>query len=170
MGVVAHDRLGFNYRLSEVHAAIGLAQLERLDELLARRAAVAASYAEGLIEAGGAPPGEGDPDGLVLPCADREGARRSWFVYIVQLPVGSDRERVMDALAAQGIASKAYLPCIHLQPFYRGRFGHREGQFPVAERVAARSLALPFFSEMTTGQVERVCETLANALAGSLAH
>jgi perosamine synthetase len=129
---------------------------------------VAASYAEGLAGAGGSPAGEGDPDGLVLPCRDRDGARRSWFVYTVQLPAGSDREGVMTALAGQGIASKAYLPCIHLQPFYRRRFGHREGRFPVAEGVAARSLALPFFSEMTTGQVERVCGALANALAGSL--
>ena len=164
MGVLAHERLGFNYRLSELHAAIGLAQLERLDEILARRAAVAASYAEKLSSAGAAPAGEGDPDGLVLPCRDRDGMRRSWFVYVVQLPVGSERQGVIAELARRGVASKGYLPCIHLQPLYRGRFGHREGQFPVAEAVAARSLALPFFSEMTTGQVERVCEALAGAL------
>jgi perosamine synthetase len=155
MNVLEHDRLGFNYRLSDVAAAIGVAQLERADRILADRARVAALYGERLREAGG----------LVLPAEGDDPARRSWFVYVVQLPEGLDREGTIEALRERGIAAKAYLPCIHLQPFYRERFGHREGEFPVAERVAARSLALPFFTEMTEEQVEAVCVTLLESLA-----
>jgi perosamine synthetase len=100
-----------------------------------------------------------------LPCEDRDGNRRSWFVYVVGLPRGADREAVIRRLAERGIQSKPYLPAIHLMSFYRERFGYREGQFPVCEEVAARSLALPFFPQMTEGQVERVSAALAGALA-----
>jgi perosamine synthetase len=154
MGVVEHGRLGFNYRLTEIAAALGIAQLERLDELLAARARVAAAYGELLAAI----------EGLELPCPDRGEERRSWFVYVVQLPEGADRDGVIAALAAEGIESKAYLPCIHLLPFYRERFGFRGGEFPVAERAAERSLALPFFTTMSDEQVERVCSALAAAL------
>ena len=164
MAVLEHERLGFNYRLSDLQAALGVAQLERVEELLAARAAAAARYSERLGAAGGVPAGEGDPDGLVLPCRDDGEARRSWFVYVVRLPVGVAREAVIESLAAAGIASKAYLPCIHLQPFYRRRFGYREGQFPVAEQAAARSLALPFFGSLGEAEVERVCAALAAAI------
>jgi perosamine synthetase len=164
MAVLEHERLGFNYRLSDLQAALGVAQLERLDELLSRRAVVAARYAERLAASGGAAAGEGDPDGLVLPCADAGAARRGWFVYVVRLPRSADRSAVIEALAGDGIASKAYLPCIHLQPFYRRRFGHREGQFPVAEEAASRSLALPFFGSLGEDDVERVCTALTAAL------
>jgi perosamine synthetase len=164
---VEHERLGFNYRLTDVAAAIGVAQVERLERLLSERARVAAAYGERLLVFGGAPAGEGDPDGLVLPASDRGAERRGWFVYVVRLPEGADRDAVIVALAEHGIGSKAYLPCIHLFPFYRERFGHREGEFPVAERAAARSLALPFFTSMREEQVERVCNELASALARS---
>jgi perosamine synthetase len=161
-----HDRLGFNYRLSDLAAGLGVAQLERLDELLAARARVAGLYAERLTELGGALAGDGDPDGLVLPAADREPARRSWFVYVVQLPAAADRDAVIADLAERGIESKAYLPCIHLMPFYRERFGYRGGEFPVAEQVAERSLALPFFGALREEEVGRVVETLDEALGG----
>ena len=151
MDWLAHDRLGFNYRLSDIAAAIGVAQLARVEKLLAERRRVAAWYAERLSGV----------EGLELPCPDTGLARRSWFVYVVQVPLGVDRDSVIRALAERGIASKAYLPCIHLQPFYRERFGYRGGEFPVAEQVAARSLALPFFTRMTEEQVDRVCETLS---------
>ena len=154
MGVVEHDRLGFNYRLTEIAAALGIAQLERLGDLLAARARVAGAYGERLAGI----------EGLDLPCPDEGQERRSWFVYVVQLPERSDRDAVMAALAAEGIESKAYLPCIHLLPFYRERFGFSGGEFPVAERAAARSLALPFFTTMGDGEVDRVCSTLAVAL------
>jgi perosamine synthetase len=161
MSVVEHDRLGFNYRMSEIAAAIGIAQIEHIDQLLADRARVAGLYAERLGSLGAAAAGNGDPDGLVLPCEDRGSERRSWFVYPVRLPVGTDRAAVIAALGDAGIQSKAYLPCVHLMPFYRERFGFRRGQFPVAEAVSERSLALPFFGSMTDAQVESVCRELA---------
>jgi perosamine synthetase len=164
MTAVEHDRVGFNYRLTDLQAAIGIAQVERLDELLNARENVAALYREGLTQLGAAPAGEENEAALVLPCENAGDARRGWFVFCVQLPPGADRGAVIDSLAAQGIASKAYLPCIHLLPPYRERFGFSGGEFPVAERVAERSLALPFFTSMTEGQVARVCTALAEAL------
>jgi dTDP-4-amino-4,6-dideoxygalactose transaminase len=164
MGQVEHDRLGFNYRLTDLQAAIGIAQVERLDEMLNARDNVAALYRERLTQLGAAPAGEEDADDLILPCENSGEARRSWFVFCVQLPPTSDRQAVIDALAERGIASKAYLPCIHLLPPYRERFGFAGGEFPVAERFAERSLALPFFTSMTEGQVDRVCTALAEAL------
>jgi len=149
-----HDRLGFNYRLSELACALGGAQLQRLDQMLAERARVAARYREALAGI----------EGLELPCPDRGGARRSWFVFVVALPRGADRDAVIAALRAQGIASKPYLPAIHLMSLYRERFGHREGEFPVCEDVASRSLALPFFPGLSEGQVARVAEALRAAL------
>jgi len=157
MGWLDHDRLGFNYRLSDVACALGLAQLERLEAMLAGRAQVAARYREALA----------DVEGLALPCEDRGSERRGWFVFVVQLPPGVDRDETVRALNVRGIQSKPYLPAIHLMSFYRERFGHREGEFPVCEDVAARSLALPFFPEMSDGQVERVAGELRAVLAGA---
>jgi perosamine synthetase len=154
-----HDRLGFNYRLSDIASALGVAQLERLDELLAGRARVAALYAEALARIEGVSP----------PCADRGLARRGWFVYVVQLPRGVDRDETVRALAARGIPAKPYFPAIHLMTFYRERFGHREGEFPVCEDVAARSIALPFFPAMSEGQVARVVQDLAAVLGQAAA-
>jgi perosamine synthetase len=164
MTEVDHPRIGFNYRITDLQAALGIAQLERLDEMLAARAEAAVAYTERLKGSGAAPAGDGDPDGLVLPCTDRGDEQRSWFVYVVQLPKGADRRTVIEALGAEGIQSKAYLPCIHTMPPYRERFGFAGGEFPVAERVAERSLAVPFFTSITEGQVERVCTALAGAL------
>jgi perosamine synthetase len=161
---VDHDRIGFNYRLTDLHAAIGIAQLERLDEMLNARDNVAALYRERLTQLGAEPAGENENNDIVLPCENNSDERRSWFVFVVQLPEGADRKTVIDALAKSGIASRAYLPCIHLLPPYRDRFGFKGGEFPVAERVSERSLALPFFTTMTEGQVDRVCTALAEAL------
>jgi perosamine synthetase len=155
MGWLDHDRLGFNYRLGEIACAVGLVQLDRLPRMLAERARVAGLYREALESI----------DGVVPPCDDSGGERRGWFVFVVQLPGEADRDGVIAALAAQGIQSKPYLPAIHLMSFYRERFGHRPGEFPVCEDVAARSLALPFFPEMSEGQVARVSEALTAALA-----
>jgi perosamine synthetase len=149
-----HDRLGFNYRLSDIACALGLAQLERLDAMLAARAKVAGLYREALAEI----------DGLQLPCTDLDGEVRGWFVFVVQLPAEVDRDAVARSLAAQGIQSKPYLPAIHLMSFYRERFGHCPGEFPVCEYVAARSLALPFFPGLSEGSVLRVARALRAAL------
>jgi dTDP-4-amino-4,6-dideoxygalactose transaminase len=154
MGWLDHDRLGFNYRLSDIACALGLAQLERLDEMLGARALVSERYRAALEEI----------EGLGLPCPDEGGNVRGWFVFVVQLPPEADRDETVRALAEVGIQSKPYLPAIHLMSFYRERFGHREGEFPVCEDVAARSLALPFFPEMTEGQVTRVSEALRDVL------
>ena len=91
-------------------------------------------------------------------------AVRGWFVFVVQLPDGVDRDATVVALREHGIQSKPYLPAIHLMSFYRERFGHRPGEFPIAERVAAQSLALPFFPDLTQAQVERVTEALGRVI------
>jgi perosamine synthetase len=156
MGWLDHDRLGFNYRLSDIACALGLAQLERLDEMLAQRAGVADRYREALA----------DIEGLALPCRDSGGERRGWFVFVVQLPHGTDRDGCVRALGELGIPSKPYFPAVHLMTYYREHFGHREGEFPVCEDVAARSIALPFFPSMSEGQVARVGEALRRVLEG----
>ncbi len=156
MGWLDHDRLGFNYRLSDIACALGIAQLERLDDLLAGRARVAASYREVLAGL----------DDLTLPCPDTGGNVRGWFVFVVQLPHGVDRDATVRALDERGVQSKPYLPAIHLMSYYREAFGHREGEFPVCEDVAARSIALPFFPQMTEGEVAEVAEALTAVLRG----
>jgi perosamine synthetase len=104
-------------------------------------------------------------EGVEAPLADDENHRRSWFVYVVMLDAGIDRNGVIASLAEEGIASKPYLPSIHLQPYYRERFGYREGMLPVAEDASARTLALPFHSRLATDDQERVVETLARVLS-----
>ncbi len=154
-GWLDHARLGFNYRLDDVHAAIGIAQLEKLDEILARRAAVAARYAELLSEV----------DGVEVPCADDATHKRSWFVYVVKLDPTLDRERVIAALEREGVQTSRYLPCIHLQQYMRERFGFTEGLCPVAEDASRRTFALPFHTGLEAAHQERVVEVLAAALA-----
>jgi perosamine synthetase len=154
MGWLDHDRLGFNYRLSDIACAVGLGQLQRLEGMLEVRARLAESYREALAGI----------EGLELPCEDREGEQRGWFVFVVQLPRGVDREETVRALAELGIQSKPYLPAIHLMSFYRERFGHRPGEFPVCEDVAARSLALPFYPGLDDERVERVARALRTTL------
>jgi perosamine synthetase len=150
------DRLGFNYRLSDIACAIGLVQLDRLDDMLAGRARAAALYREAL----------GGIEGLELPCEDSGGDRRGWFVFVVQLPRGIDRDAAIVALRERGVQSKPYLPAIHLFAYYREKFGHREGEFPVCEDVAARSVALPFFPELSESQIARVATALRAVLEG----
>jgi perosamine synthetase len=143
-----HDRLGFNYRLTDIACAIGLVQLERLDGMLAERARVASLYHQALA-------------GLPVETLDDD---RSWFVYVARLPRGTDRDETIRGLRDEGIPSKPYLPAIHLYSFYR-EMGYREGQFPVAEDIAARSLALPFYPQMTEGEVGLVAEALTRVLS-----
>jgi perosamine synthetase len=153
MGWLDHDRLGFNYRLSDVAAALGIAQVEKLDSLLARRAGVASLYEERLASI----------EGVEAPIAARGMEQRSWFVYAVRLAGEVDRDATIARLAERGVAGKAYLPCIHLFPHLR-ELGYREGQFPVAEAASAHSLALPFFPAMSEADVDRVCQELAATL------
>jgi perosamine synthetase len=153
MGWLDHGGLGFNYRLSDVAAALGVAQLEKLDSMLGNRERVAALYEAGLAAI----------DGVQAPMAGRGAEKRSWFVYTVRLDGELDRDATIARLAERGVASKAYLPCIHLFPHLR-ELGYGEGQFPVAEAVSARSLALPFFPAMSESQVALVCEALADSI------
>jgi perosamine synthetase len=153
-GWLEHVRLGFNYRIDDIRAALGIGQLEKLDEILERRSSVATRYDELLASV----------DGVEAPCGDDERHRRSWFVYVVALPDNDARERAIAQLEREEIGYNRYLPSIHLQPYMRERFGFREGLCPVAEDASSRSLALPFFTALEGGLQERVVETLAAAL------
>jgi perosamine synthetase len=148
-----HGRLGFNYRLDDLSAALGIAQLEKLDTILAARGEVAARYGELLR----------DVD-VETPLPDDDDHVRSWFVYVVKLPAGVDRDRVMARLADQGVATAPYLPSIHLQAYMRERYGFAEGMLPVSEDCSARTMALPFHARLDRGDQERVVEALRAAL------
>jgi perosamine synthetase len=150
-----HVRLGLNYRWTDVQAAIGLAQLEKLDRILELRSSAASRYGELLA----------DVDGVEPPAPDDDAHRRSWFVYVVKLDASLDRAAVMDALRREGVATAEYVPCIHLQPYMQERFGFGEGLCPVAEQTASRTLALPFFTQIDPGDQERVVEVLRSAVA-----
>jgi perosamine synthetase len=153
-----HVRLGFNYRLSELPAAVGCAQLDRLEDLLAARAHAASLYADALAPA---------QDLLRLPAEPNDGTR-SWFVYVIQLADAfqqADRDALIQRLQANGVGCAPYFPSIHLQPYYRDRFGFAPGDLPVTEHVADRTLALPFFPGITEAQIRRVARVLSNTLA-----
>ena len=150
-----HIQLGYNYRLDELSAAVGVAQLERIDELRAGRARVAEGYAAAL----------GHLDGVRLPAAGPEEAV-DWFVYVVRLDPALDRDRIMASLASVGVPTRPYFSPLHLQPLYRAELGHKEGDFPVTERVAASTLALPWAAGLSEGDVQFVAEALAAAVAG----
>jgi len=154
-GWLEHARLGFNYRLDDIRAAIGLGQLEKLEDILRARGDVAARYAELLAEI----------PGLELPCPDDPEHERSWFVYVVTLPAGVDREGVISSLADDGIQTARYLPCIHLQAYMQERFGYRVGLCPVAEEIASRTLALPFHARLAEDDQAYVADALRRALA-----
>jgi perosamine synthetase len=153
-GWLEHVRLGFNYRLSDVGAALGLGQTEKLDEILALRSAVAKRYDELLAGI----------DGVEIPCADDDEHTRSWFVYVVKLPDNAARERVIAHFERESIGFNRYLPSIHLQPYMRERYGFAEGLCPVSEDASARTLALPFFTALESDAQARVADELAAAL------
>jgi perosamine synthetase len=156
-GWLRHAHLGYNYRLSDLHAALGVAQLERIDDLLSARARVAALYSRSLA----------DLPQIVTPCNPPE-TKRSWFVYVVQLHGSSaapSRDHLMAGLRARGIACQAYFPAIHLQPYFRDvRLAPRR-PLPQTESASGRCLALPFFPTMTEEQVADVCAAVREILA-----
>jgi perosamine synthetase len=151
-----HGRLGYNYRLDDVSAALGIGQLEKLGRILDGRRRAAARYAE-LLE------------GLdvELPPADDADHERSWFVYVVKLPGGVDRDGVIRRLADDGVAAAPYLPSIHLQSYMRERFGFAEGLCPVSEDASGRTMAIPFHARLEQVDQERVAEALRTALAAA---
>ena len=153
-GWLEHARLGYNYRIDDIRAALGIGQLEKLNLILELRAAAAARYARLLAGLD-----------LEVPCADDANHVRSWFVYVVKLPRSAARERVIAALEREGIATARYLPSIHLQAYMRETYGFREGMCPVSEDLSRRTLALPFHSRILAEDQERVAQSLAAALA-----
>ena len=153
-GWLAHERLGFNYRLSEINAALGVSQMQRLDAILDSRRRVATLYMHRLM----------DWDELILPTVEPgcEG-EMSWFVFVVRLSSlygQTERDRIITGLRRHDVGASNYFPCIHLQPFYRQQFGFKKGDFPIAESISDRTIALPFFNGMDETQVELACHTL----------
>jgi perosamine synthetase len=149
-----HVRLGFNYRWTDIQAAVGIAQLEKLDRMLELRAQAASRYGELLAGL----------DGVETLIHDDADHKRSWFVYVVKLAPELDRDAVMAALRRDGVATAEYIPCIHLQEYMRHEYGFREGQFPVAEETSRRTLALPFFPQIEVEDQVRVAEVLRAAV------
>jgi len=149
-----HVRLGYNYRLDDLSAALGIGQLEKLDRILALRSQVAERYRAMLAGV----------DGVELAAADDAEHRRSWFVFVVRLAPGIDRERVIDYLTEEKVATSRYLPCIHLQPYMRERFGFAEGLCPQAEALSRNTIALPFYTALEAEDQERVVAALKAAV------
>ena len=149
-----HVRLGYNYRLDEMSAALGLSQISRIDQILDGRDRVASMYTERLS----------DVPGVKVPYIDPATTRMSWFVYVIQVEEGIDRNAVMERLDANGVPSRPYFVPIHLQPLYRDRFGFNEGDFPVTERIAKTTLAIPFYTDMPVDQVDYVCQQIKTAV------
>jgi perosamine synthetase len=151
---LGHTRLGYNYRLPEMAAALGVVQVERLPELLQKRDQVAQWYNRALAGV----------EGVETPRLSATTTRISWFVYVIRVDAAYDRDEVVRRLAARGVPSRLYFPPIHLQPFYRQRFGYGPGMYPVTEELGARSLALPFSGKLGQEQVVRVVDTLQEVL------
>jgi len=147
-----HERLGYNYRMSEINAAIGVAQMRRLSDILRKRQTVAQHYINRLAA---------NPH-LVLPTIDPESAM-SWFVFVVRLATSytqDERDRIIRGMRNHDVGANDYFPCIHLQPFYREQFGFHPGMFPIAESVSHRTLAVPFYNDMSSRDVDLVAQTL----------
>jgi dTDP-4-amino-4,6-dideoxygalactose transaminase len=151
-----HTRLGYNYRMDEMSAALGLSQMQHLDEMIGRRTTVAGWYNERLARL----------EWIERLCLAPTTTRMSWFVYVVRIRPPATRDAAMAALGEAGIPSRPYFSPIHLQPFYARKFGYRRGDYPVTEAVSDCSLALPFSSVMTEDQVDRVCAVLEQSGGG----
>ena len=156
MGWLAHQRLGYNYRMCEINAALGIAQAHRLEEILENRRRIAHQYIDRLMTS----------PYVILPTIPQD-TLMSWFVFVIRLSDlfdGEQRDRVLHELRGEGIGCNNYFPPIHLQPYMIEKFGFKPGDFPVCEYIAARTLALPFFNHMTSVQVDRVCQVLEKTL------
>ena len=159
MGWLAHTRLGYNYRLSDISCALGIAQLERIKEILTKRLKVAETYNDRLS----------DVEGISLPPVSDRSVKRSWFVYVIKLENSfseSQRNAVIRKLRAEGIGCNVYFPAIHLQPFYKKMFGYRKRDFPITEKVSERTIALPFYNKLAEGEIAYVSKKLRNILKG----
>jgi perosamine synthetase len=155
---LSHERLGYNYRLSDINCALGIAQLSRINEIKAKRAQVAKWYQQML---------SGD-DRLIVP-TEPPGCKVSWFVFVVRLADSfslQQRDKILESMKTQGIQVANYFSPVHLQPFMAKRFGYKKGDFPITESVAERTIALPFYNNLTKDDVATVCRTLKETLSG----
>lgn len=151
-GWLAHERLGYNFRLSDINCALGVAQLSRIDQIKAKRRQVAKWYQEMLA-----------PEERLTVPTEPAGGELSWFVFVVRLGEQfqqQQRDAVLQEMGRQGIQVSNYFPPVHLQPFIAGRYGHREGDFPITESVSRRTIALPFHNHLTEQDVALVCGAL----------
>ncbi|CAN5732942.1 DegT/DnrJ/EryC1/StrS family aminotransferase [soil metagenome] len=149
---LTHERLGYNYRMSEINAALGVAQMRRLDEIVAKRQKVANYYTTRLM----------DSHDLMLPTVDEQTVM-NWFVFVVRLSAEytrQERDSIISGMRSHEVGAADYFPCIHLQPFYREKFAYREGDFPIAESVSGRTIAVPFYNTLPEQDAELVCRTL----------
>jgi perosamine synthetase len=153
-----HERLGYNYRMDELSSALGCSQMERVEEILDKRAKVAGIYGEKLAEV----------EEVQVPYIAPYVSRMSWFVYVVRLERGIDRNKVIKYLNEEGVQCKPYFTPIHLQPFYRKMFGYKEGDFPITEDVTGRTIALPFFNNLKEEQIDYVVEKLKEGIKNSV--
>jgi perosamine synthetase len=155
-GWLSHERLGYNFRLSDINCALGIAQLSRIEEIKAKRKQVARWYQEMLA----------DDDRLIIP-SEAEGCDISWFVYVVRLAEGCNleqRDQILTQMEEQNIQVSNYFPAVHLQPFIAEKYGYKPGDFPVAESVSKTTIALPFYNNLTKDQIALVCKTLKEIL------
>ncbi len=144
-----HERLGYNYRITEMSAALGISQIKRIDEIIAKRERVAEMYTDRLSALD-----------FVRPPVVRSNVRKSWFVYTITLSDGLNRDQVMRAMMNEGVPTRGYFSPIHLQAYIREGLGTSEGMLPVTESIAPRTMALPFHCNLTKAEVERVVEVL----------
>jgi perosamine synthetase len=147
-----HERLGFNFRISDINCALGIAQLERIDEIMAKREKVASFYNQILKEF----------EELVIPQLEAN-KKISWFVYVIRLKDNysrQDRDNILKKLKDKGIGCSDYFSPIHLQPFYRKLFGYKKGDFPITEKISERTLALPFYNNLGEERIEYICQHL----------
>lgn len=157
MGWLAHNRLGYNYRISDINCALGIAQLERINELLDKRQNISEQYnamLSGIQE-------------VFLPPIGKSNLKRSWFVYVIRFQdrfSELQRDNIIKALRAKGIGCNAYFPPIHLQPFYRKEFGFKQGDFRITEEIAKRTIALPFYNKLTNEMVSSVARVLRETI------
>ena len=155
-----HERLGYNFRLSDINCALGIAQLARIDEIKAKRQRAAKWYQEMLA----------DDRRLIVP-TEPHGCELSWFVFVVRLagePSICQRNQILDTMRSREIQVSDYFPAVHLQPFIAEQFGHQEGDFPIAESVCKSTIALPFYNNLTKDDVAIVCRTLKEVLDENL--
>lgn len=153
-----HEILGYNYRMDELSAALGCSQMEKIEEILEKRAKVAEMYGEKLAEV----------EEVEIPFIAPYVNKMSWFVYVVRLERGIDRNKVIKYLNEQGVQCKPYFAPIHLQPFYKRMFGYKEGDFPITEYVSGRTIALPFFSNLKEEQIDYVVEEVKEGIKNSI--